>query len=192
MINKAKFSSHALQILCDEIYGKYTLGHCPSYVLLPSLLLDNHSTNLLQRSCENRYYHNLPYQKCRSDTRRRTVGSSAARREVLPNSVAGHSPTKVMPEISEARPSGACLNDTHPQRMSSNGATSDEAEGDGCLTNEMLSESAADVVMRTIAAPTYFPSHQQHVDGVRKTIVLNVISPLSLILFRYIAGHVCT
>lgn len=45
--------------------------------------------------------------------------------------------------------------------------TDDELEKEdyALSSNPMLSESASDVVMRTIAAPTYFPSYQQHVDG---------------------------
>eukprot|EP01087_Luapelamoeba_hula_P017792 TRINITY_DN5638_c0_g1_i4.p1 TRINITY_DN5638_c0_g1~~TRINITY_DN5638_c0_g1_i4.p1 ORF type:complete len:319 (+),score=34.55 TRINITY_DN5638_c0_g1_i4:431-1387(+) len=95
-INSAKFTSLPLKIVLDE-FGGFTLGEVPAHVFIPSLLLDNHSSDPLKRSSESRYYHNLP--------------------------------------------------------------RSDESY------SSMMNESVSDVVMRTVAAPTYFPSYQQHVDG---------------------------
>lgn len=160
-INKAKFSSSALKILCDEIYGKYTLRQCPSFVLLPSLLLDNQSSDPLLRSCENRYYHNLPASKDRNRRRRHqtvnTLRLQAQEKGVI------YSSSEVKGPPTEGKP----INPRQNEATVLNEMVNTEIEVSDSCANQMLNESAADVVMRTVAAPTYFPSHQQHVDGVR-------------------------
>jgi hypothetical protein len=220
VLNRAKFSSQALKILCDEVYGKLTLAQCPSFVLLPSLLLDNHAPDALQRACENRYYHNLPKRKDDRERRRRAVSFNTLRqrqqreqeRRKREREAASQ---QAAPPPSEARPPSPALaykassdsgrdedhhhHHHHQQQQQQEGPPSSpffeigsspvdtsrprpppaasfgggpehgEGEGDGegdPRVNEMLSETASDLVMRTIAAPTYFPSHQQHVDGV--------------------------
>ncbi|ELR20011.1 PH domain containing protein [Acanthamoeba castellanii str. Neff] len=225
VLNRAKFSSQALKILCDEVYGKLTLAQCPSFVLLPSLLLDNHAPDALQRACENRYYHNLPKRKDDRERRRRAVSFNTLRqrqqreqeRRKREREAASQ---QAVPPPSEARPPSPALarkasSDSgrdedhqhqhqhhhhqhhHHQQQQQEGPPSSpffeigsspvdtsrprpppasfgggggpeygEGEGEGDpRVNEMLSETASDLVMRTIAAPTYFPSHQQHVDG---------------------------
>lgn len=218
VLNRAKFSSQALKILCDEVYGKLTLAQCPSFVLLPSLLLDNHAPDALQRACENRYYHNLPKRKDDRERRRRAVSFNTLRqrqqreqeRRKREREAASQ---QAAPPPSEARPPSPALaykassdsgrdEDHHhhqhhhhqqqegppsspffeigsspvdtsrprPPPAASFGGGPEHGEGEGegegdPRVNEMLSETASDLVMRTIAAPTYFPSHQQHVDG---------------------------
>ncbi|KAL6049855.1 putative sporulation hydrolase CotR [Balamuthia mandrillaris] len=229
-IKTAKFSSAPLEILCREIYGKHTLSNCFTHVLLPSLLLDNGSAVPMKRSCETRYYHNLPRKARRSgsqsvsnrkvravsvtvngeertnivNTVRVSVGDSARypyqsyssttssvegeervatlsssedelstnreeekeRRGEEITSLENNSETTKEQNEKEAKDSSEENGPTEesPNNNKCKKANEDEEEMEEEY-NPMINELASDVVLRTAAAPTYFPSFQQHVDG---------------------------
>jgi hypothetical protein len=206
VLNRAKFSSQALKILCDEVYGKLTLAQCPSFVLLPSLLLDNHAPDPLQRACENRYYHNLPKRNDDRERRRRAVSFNTLRqrqkreqerieREARERATLPLSPSlarKVSSEFDsreeqQQRPPSSPFFEIKAKPASSASTSESNETGGDKSVNEMLDETASDLVMRTIAAPTYFPSYQQHVDGVRGATPCRVYRSLTspaVVFFR--------